>query len=169
MFKKVMIGAVAAALFAGSAVAQFNPTPATVVRYSSQNAAIEALRQAVLAQTAGQVARTNGSTKWSYVAASGGIADTTGITMKAAAGVGKKIYVQSCQFSNSGSGAAGTEILLESGASGTVIWRGWIGTLMERQATFTSAIETAANTLLEVKLSSATNTAVRVNCQGYTD
>lgn len=170
MFKKILLVGAAISLLSTSALAQpLNPTPATSVRYSSQNAAIEAVRQAVLAQSLAQATRANQTTKWTYVGASGGILDTTSTTIKAAAGAGKKAYVSTCQFSNSGSGAAGTEIILYTGTSATPIWRGWIGTLMERQATFAQPLETTANALMGVVLSSATNVAVRVNCQGFTD
>jgi hypothetical protein len=108
------------------------------------------------------------STAWSYVAATGGITDTNAVTIKAAAGAGKRNYIKSCQFANSG--AAGTAIRLVNGAAGTVIWRGYIGAAVSNQnIIFEVPLMSSANTLLEVSMVSGTTIAVYVNCQGYTD
>lgn len=158
--KRIFLAAAVAALcFGGMASAQpttFNPTPGVAGQYNTVLGAINGTL--------------NARTKWSYAAASGGIVNSsTGVTIKAAAGPGKRNYIQSCQFMNAGSGASGTEVLLEDGASGTVLWRGWIGTLQSREATFRQPLPSTANTLFEVKSSSATNVTLYVNCQGYTD
>lgn len=163
MVKKLLLGFALCVVLAANAHSQpLNPTPAAVTQYASEKAAVTALITA-------EKDRSLRATKWTYVGVSGGILDTTSTPMKAAAGAGKKIYIASCQMSNSGTGAGGTEVIFYSGTSASPVWRGWIGTLQERQVTFSQPVETAANALAGVVLSSATNVAVRINCQGWTD
>lgn len=103
---------------------------------------------------------------WAYVAASGGITTTTAVTIKAAGGGSVKNYVTSLQMFNSG--AAGTEVIINSGAAGTPIWRGYVGaTSAATTVVFQNPLQSAANTLLEVVLSSGVTVAVRFNAQGY--
>lgn len=106
---------------------------------------------------------------WSYVAASGGISNTTtAVTIIAAAGSGIRNYLTSIQLSAPTLGAA-TEVAVRDGAAGTVIWRGFMSTAGGNQSvTLASPIKSTANTLLEVVTLTATVTgAVYVNAQGY--
>lgn len=154
MKRFLLAGAFALALCA-PAFAQSDLNPATGT-YSN------------LSERAGIQNLVNAPTKWTYAAASGGIVDTTAVTLKTAAGVGKKNYLGSIQLANSG--AAATEVIIRKGAAGTVIWRGWVGaTAPNHTVTFRQPLESDANQLLEVVLSSSTTVAVRVNAQGWTD
>lgn len=106
---------------------------------------------------------------WSYVAAAGGISNTTtAVTMVAAAGAGIRNYVTALQISAGALGAA-SEIAIRDGAGGTVIWRGFISTAGANQSVnLSSPIKSTANTLLEVVTLTATVTgAVYINAQGY--
>lgn len=156
LFNLLASGVAALALLAFPAlgVAQsLNPATATTTRPTSE---LGALREII-----------NPATRWTYVAASGGITSTTGVVAKAAVS-GKKIYVRSCQIANSG--AAGTEVLLNSGAAGTVLWRGYVPAAATLQpVVFAVPLQTDSGALLEAVLSSGTTVAVRINCQGYTD
>lgn len=148
------VAALALFIFPSFALAQsLNPATASTTRPTTE---LGALREII-----------NPGTRWTYVAASGGITSTTGVVAKTAV-VGKKIYVRACQIGNSG--VAGTEVLLNSGAAGTVLWRGYVPAAASLQpVVFTVPLQTAAGALLEIVLSSGTTVAVRVNCQGYTD
>lgn len=148
------VAALALLAFPALSVAQsLNPATSTTTRPTSE---LGALREII-----------NPATRWTYVAASGGIINTTGVVAKTAV-PGKRIYVRSCQLANSG--AAGTEVLLNSGAAGTVLWRGYLPAAATLQpVVFEVPLQTAQSALLEIVLSSATTVAVRVNCQGYTD
>lgn len=118
---------------------------------------------------AGQVVRPYSlpASDWSYVAASGGIQNTTAVTIKAAAAAGIKNYITNLQVTNSG--AAGTEVFIRKGAAGTTIWRGYIGaSVVTENINFSNPISSDAAQLLEVVLSSGTTVAVYVNAQGYT-
>jgi len=103
---------------------------------------------------------------WSYVAASGGIINDTGVTAKAAAGVGIYNYVTSLQVIN-GHQTVGTDVQIRDGAAGTVIWRGWAqqaGGGVSLQ--FATPLKGTANTLLEVQCGT-TGAQVYFNLQGY--
>jgi hypothetical protein len=104
---------------------------------------------------------------WNYAAASGGIVNTTAVTVKAAAGAGIRSYITSFQVLN-GHATVSTEFLIRDGASGTVIWRGYLlaaggGYSVE----LPRPLRSSANTLLEV-VCVTTGAAVYFNCQGYT-
>lgn len=106
---------------------------------------------------------------WSYVAASGGILNTTtAVTMVAAAGAGIRNYLTSIQLSAPTLGAA-TEVAIRDGAAGTVIWRGFMSTAGGHQShVLASPIKSTANTLLEVvTLTASVTGAVYVNAQGF--
>lgn len=104
--------------------------------------------------------------EWSYVAASGGITNTTGVTIKAAAAAGIRNYLTGLQLANNS--ATATDVQIRDGAAGTVLWRGFLpanSPLVNIQ--FQSPIKGTAATLLEVACGT-TGTATYVNAQGYT-
>jgi hypothetical protein len=110
------------------------------------------------------------ATHWTYVAAAGGITNTTtAVTIKAAAGAGVRNCVAGLQISATALGNQ-TEFALRDGAAGTVLWRENIRTSgVESGHMFPVAICGTANTLLEVVTLTASGTgSVYVNVQGFT-
>jgi hypothetical protein len=105
---------------------------------------------------------------WNYAAAAGGLVSTTGVTAKAAAGVGIRNYVKSAQVINSHQ-TISTEVLIRDGAAGTVLWRGWAQAAGGGASVqFDPPLRGTANTLIEIAEVTATATAgVLVNLQGY--
>lgn len=108
---------------------------------------------------------------WSYVAASGGISNsTTAVTIAAAAGAGLRNYITGIQLSSDTLGAA-TEIAVRDGAAGTVIWRAKLTTAGVSGGDtfmFPSPLKSTANTLLEVvTLTASVTGGVYFNAQGY--
>lgn len=108
----------------------------------------------------------NPANTWSYAAASGGITNTTGVTIKTAAGAGIRNYVTSVSVVN-GHASVDTDVQIRDGASGTVLWRGFAkaggGGV---SATFDVPLRGSANTLLEVACGT-TGSATYVNATGY--
>lgn len=108
---------------------------------------------------------------WSFASGASGIVNTTtAVTIKAAAGAGIKNYIRSMQIDHDTLGAA-TELVIRSGAAGTVIWRAKLKTtaLPITTINFDPPLQSAANTLLEVCTLTATTTGgVYVNVQGHT-
>lgn len=103
---------------------------------------------------------------WSYAAANGGITNTTGVTAKAAAGVGIRNYVTSVQIVNAHD-STGTEVVINDGAAGTTLWRGWAEqTGGGVSAKFDPPLRGTANTLIEVACVT-TGTQTYFNLQGY--
>jgi len=107
--------------------------------------------------------------EWSYVAASGGILNTTtAVTIKANVS-SLRNYITSLQVQSEPLTNA-TELAIRDGAGGTVLWRIKIPTtgLDLKQIKFDDPIKSTANTLLEVVTLTASGTgAVYVNAQGY--
>lgn len=105
---------------------------------------------------------------WNYAAAAAGLVSTGGVTAKAAAGSGIRIYVTSVQVVNSHA-TVSTEILINDGAAGTTLHRGWAQAVGGGYACkFDPPLRGTANTLLEIKEGTATaTTGVYVNLQGY--
>ena len=104
---------------------------------------------------------------WVYAGATGGLVNTTAVTIKAAAGAGIRAYITSLQLMNSHA-TTGTEIVINDGSAGTAIWRGFVPPLGGLSATFPVPLKSTANTLLEVKEATATaTTGVLVSVQGY--
>jgi hypothetical protein len=103
---------------------------------------------------------------WSYAAASGGITDTSDVTLVAAAGVGKSNYLTSLQVCNT-SGTA-TEVVIKS--SSTVLWRCKIGASMIQPTSisFLRPLVSANNTALTAACITGA-TVTYVNAQGYQD
>lgn len=104
---------------------------------------------------------------WNYAAASGGITNTTGVTIKAAAGAGVRNYI-TCLTIVNGHASVGTDVQIRDGASGTVLYRFYAvangGGVRE---VFSVPIRGSANTLLEVACGT-TGSATYVNVQGFT-
>jgi hypothetical protein len=106
---------------------------------------------------------------WNYAAAAGGLVNTTGVSVKAAAGAGIRNYVTSIQAINSHA-TISTEVVIRDGAAGTVLHRGWAQAAGGGYAAkFDPPLRGTANTLVEIAEVSTTATAgVLVNLQGFT-
>ena len=102
---------------------------------------------------------------WRYVAASGGIVNTTAVTLKAAVAA-KAHHLTEIEIINAN--ATGTEVAIRDGAGGTVLWRGYaIQALGPIVVKFHEPIIGSVNTLLEVVcLTNASQTYV--NARGVT-
>ena len=104
---------------------------------------------------------------WSYAAASGGITNTTGVTIKASGGAGVRNYVTCLTIVNAHT-TVGTDVQIRDGASGTVLHRFYAmaagGGVREM---FNVPLRGTAATLLEVACGT-TGAAVYVNAQGFT-
>lgn len=103
---------------------------------------------------------------WHYAAASGGIVNTTGVTAKAAAGAGIRIYVTRAEIIN-GHATVSTDVQIRDGAAGTVLWRGFAqaaggGSI----CVFDPPLRGTANTLLEIACGT-TGSATYVNLHGF--
>lgn len=106
-----------------------------------------------------------GST-WNYAAASGGITNTTAVTIRAAQGAGIRNYLSAIQVVN-GHATTSTEVLIRDGASGTVLHRGWAQAAGGGFACeFNPPLRGTAATLLEV-VNVTTGAATYVNAQGF--
>jgi|GEM_PF-3567411 len=102
---------------------------------------------------------------WSYAAAAGGITNTSDVTLKAAPGAGKAIYVTSVQVHNTS--ATVTEVVLKSGS--TVLWRYSASAASGPIAVvFSHPLIVANNTALTAACLT-TATVTYVNAQGYAD
>lgn len=109
----------------------------------------------------------NPNQAWNYAAASGGITNTTGVTIKAAAGVGVRNYITDLHVIN-GHATVNTDVQIRDGAAGTVLWRGWAQSAGGGISIhFATPLRGSANTLLEVACGT-TGAAVYVNVQGFT-
>ncbi len=108
------------------------------------------------------------NTPWSYVAASGGLTNTTAATI-APAVAGFRNGLTNLQIASDALTAA-TQIVVRDGANGTVLWRSKIQTLglAPTTVTFKTPLMGSVNTLLEVALlTSPVTGAVYFNAQGY--
>jgi len=103
---------------------------------------------------------------WSYAAASGGLVNTTAVTIRAAGAAGVRNYLKALQVVN-GHATVSTEVLIRDGAAGTVLHRGWAQAAGGGFAcTFDPPLRGTAATLLEV-VNVTTGSAVYVNASGY--
>lgn len=103
---------------------------------------------------------------WSSAAAAGGIVNTTGVTARAAAGVGIRNYITGLDVVN-GHATVSTDVQIRDGAAGTVLWRGFAqaaGGGVSRQ--FNPPLRGTANTLVEIACGT-TGTATYFNLSGY--
>jgi hypothetical protein len=108
---------------------------------------------------------------WHYAAASGGIADTNDVVLKAASAAGLRNYLTALQITNKDA-TIGTEVVVKDGS--TVIWRMFIqpGTpaslsgLVPASFTFPTPLKSSANTALNAAC--ITNSSeTYINAQGY--
>ena len=109
--------------------------------------------------------------EWSYVAASGGITNTTtAVSLAVGAGSGVRNYITSLQVSSDTLGTA-TEVVIRDGVGGAVLWRakiGTAGTVGIQGIRFHPALRGGTNTLLEAACVTATGTgSIYLNVQGY--
>lgn len=106
---------------------------------------------------------------WSYAAASGGIIDTSDVALKAAAGIGRSIYLSSIDLMNSDVSVS-TEVVIKDGS--TVIWRTKLPALAASTAPvpfqrhFNPPLVGSQNTALNVA-AITTSAEVYINAQGY--
>ena len=109
--------------------------------------------------------------EWSYVAASGGITNTTTpVDIAGGAGSGVRNYITSLQVSSDTLGTA-TEVVIQDGVAGAVLWRvkiGTAGTVGIQDIRFHPPLRGSSNTLLQVACVTATGTgSIYLNAQGY--
>ena len=109
--------------------------------------------------------------EWSYVAASGGITNTTtAVDIAAGAGSGIRNYITSLQVSSDPLGTA-TEVVIRDGVGGAVLWRakiGTAGTVGIQDIRFHPPLRGSSNTLVEAACVTATGTgSIYINAQGY--
>jgi hypothetical protein len=104
--------------------------------------------------------------QWTFSCATGGITDTTGVTIKTAGAAGVRNYITDLQVIN-GHATVSTEVVIRDGASGTVIHRGWAQAAGGGYSIqFASPLRGSTATLLEVACVT-TGSAVRVSANGY--
>ena len=109
--------------------------------------------------------------EWSYVAASGGITNTTtAVGLTGGAGSGVRNYITSLQVSSDTLGTA-TEVVIQDGVAGAVLWRvkiGTAGTVGIQDIRFHPPLRGSTNTLLQAACVTATGTgSIYINAQGY--
>jgi hypothetical protein len=101
---------------------------------------------------------------WRYVAASGGITNTTAVTIADAPGTGKAVHLTEIEIINGN--ATGTEVAIRNGAAGDVLWRGFavqaLGPLIVK---FQEPIICSVDTLMEV-VCVTTGSLTYVNARG---
>lgn len=103
---------------------------------------------------------------WSYAAGSGGISDTSDVTLAAAPGNGNANYLTSLQIHNTDASVS-TEVVIKDGS--TVLLRIPVqtGMLAPVQLTFPQPLRTSENTALTAAC--ITNSSqTYINAQGYT-
>lgn len=112
----------------------------------------------------GGASTASAASSWNYAGVTGGITDTSDVTVKAAAGAGIRNYMTSIQYANTG---VASEIVVKDGS--TVIWRGYAPatTGAQSQIAFDPPLRGTANTALNVAMIT-TASATRVSAQGYT-
>ena len=109
--------------------------------------------------------------EWSYVAASGGITNTTtAVTLAGGAGSGVRNYITSLQVYSDTLGTA-TEVVIQDGVGGAILWRakiGTAGTVGIQDIRFHPPLRGSTNTLLQAACVTATGTgSIYLNAQGY--
>lgn len=101
---------------------------------------------------------------WSYVAPSGGIVNTTPVTVKALVNPYKRNIATAMQLTNAG--ATGTEVILTDSVTTTVIWRGYLPPGGSQQVTFDPPLRLSTNAALTLTLTAASGAQVYANIQG---
>jgi len=109
--------------------------------------------------------------EWSYVAASGGITNTTtAVAIAGGAGSGVRNYITSLQVSSDTLGTA-TEVVIRDGIGGAALWRTKIGTagiVGIQGIRFHPPLRGSTNALLEAACVTATGTgSIYLSVQGY--
>jgi len=109
--------------------------------------------------------------EWSYVAASGGITNTTtAVTITGGGGSGVRNYITSLQVSSDTLGTA-TEVVIRDGIGGTALWRakiGTAGTVGIQGIRFHPPLRGSSNSLVEAACVTATGTgSIYLSVQGY--
>lgn len=104
---------------------------------------------------------------WRYVAGSGGITNTTDVTLKAAPAAGYSNYLQSLQVCNTD--GTGTEVVIKDGST-TVIWRSFFGATMNSTLpiTFNPPLYSSSAAALTAACVTDSSTTY-INAQGYVD
>lgn len=109
---------------------------------------------------------------WTYAAASGGITDTSDVTLAAAPGAGMVNYLTDLQLANSDA-SVGTEVVIKSGS--TVLWRTFMPAGRPAALTgippisfhFSRPLRAETNTALTAA-AVTTSAEVYINAQGFT-
>jgi len=109
--------------------------------------------------------------EWSYVAASGGITNTTtAVDIAGGAGSGVRNYINSLQVSSDTLGTA-TEVFIQDGVAGAILWRakiGTAGTVGIQDIRFHPPLRGSTNTIMRFACVTATGTgSIYLNAQGY--
>ena len=109
--------------------------------------------------------------EWSYVAASGGITNTTAaVAIAGGAGSGVRNYITSLQVSSDTLGTA-TEVIIQDGVAGAILWRdkiGTAGTVGIQDIRFHPPLRGSTNTITRFACVTATGTgSIYINVQGY--
>ena len=109
--------------------------------------------------------------EWSYVAASGGITNTTtAVGLTGGAGSGVRNYITSLQVSSDPLSTA-TEVVIQDGVAGPILWRakiGTAGTVGIQNIRFHPPLRGSTNTLMQAACLTATGTgSIYLNVQGY--
>jgi hypothetical protein len=112
----------------------------------------------------GSSAATADSKGWAYVAAAGGVTDTSDVTLAAAPGANKCNYITSLQVINK-SASVDTEVVVKSGS--TVLFRGFAGAGGNGFiANFSRPLVSAGNTAMTAACIT-TSSATLINAQGF--
>ena len=155
--------------------ANTSPIPiAAEARTSSKTSVANATLVRPIATTDGrQIVRLDAipENEWSYVAASGGITNTTTpVDIAGGAGSGIRNYITSLQVSSDTLGTA-TEVVIRDGVSGPILWRakiGTAGTVGIQNIRFHPPLRGSTFTILQVACVTATGTgSIYINAQGY--
>lgn len=105
---------------------------------------------------------------WYYAGVTGGIVNTTPVTITPAAVAGQRYFMTNIQFQNSA--AVASEIVITDSTDAIVRWRGYVNASQTSPGwfTFDPPIQSLANSTLTVTLLT-TATATRVSAQGFID
>lgn len=103
---------------------------------------------------------------WYYAGATGGITNTTAVTITPAAVAGQRYFLSNLQYANTGTAS---EICIQQTTGPTIIWRGNAPTGgQETWIEFDPPLQSLANDTLQVVMVT-TASATRVSAQGFID
>src|SRR6185503_2946235 len=103
-----------------------------------------------------------------YAGATGGITDTTAVTVSAAAVSGQRNFLSGLQYLNTS--ATASEIIIQDSTGPATVWRGYApasGTQLQT-INFDPPLQSVPNSTLQVKMVT-TGPATRVSAQGFID